>query len=255
MRSAMTSRSRVRPIWRRVAARVVIVTRAVSPTQSRKSRAMARASFKVFRTSWTRFGASSPGPGNCAAATPTDRTRAARQCCGQASERITLRRPHAERLGAFPQRTLLHLARRRLGNFGEDDVTRALIARQARPAPFDELFRRGAMIRLHLDESAGRFAPFVVGPRDHGHELDAWMIEQHVLDFDRGNVLAAGNNDILRAVLELHIAVLVLDAKGAGMEPAPSQRLLRSSLVLEVALHHNVAAEHHFTHRFSIVGH
>ena len=36
----------------------------------------------------TRFGASSPGPGNWAAATLTARTSAARQCCGQASERI-----------------------------------------------------------------------------------------------------------------------------------------------------------------------
>src|SRR5271155_4085796 len=219
-RSAITSRSRARPIWRRVAASAAIVTRPGSPTQGRKSRAIARASFSVLRTSWTRSGASSPGPGNCAAAALTDRTSAARQYCGQASARMGLGRPRVDELRPLAQGEFLHFPGRGLGNFGENDVARTFVARQARPAPFDQLIGRRAMARLHLDEGAWRFAPFLVGPRHHCGELHAGMLEQGVLDLDRRNVLAAGNDDVLRPVAQLDITVFVLDAEIARMEPA-----------------------------------
>src|ERR1700677_2284180 len=86
------------------------------------------------------------------------------------------------------QREFLHLAGRRLGDFGEHDIAWALIARQVRPAPLDKLLGGRAMPRFHLDEGAGRFAPFVVWTRDHGRELNTRMREQSVLDFDRGKV-------------------------------------------------------------------
>jgi hypothetical protein len=48
---------------------------------------------------------------------------------------------------------------------------------------------------------------------------------ERVLDLDRRDVLAARDDDVLRAVLDLDIAVGVGDREIAGMEPAAGKRL------------------------------
>ena len=55
------------------------------------------------------------------------------------------------------------------------------------------------------------------------------MLVERILDLDRGNVLAAGDDDVLRTVLELDIAVRVHDAEIAGVKPAAGERLLASA--------------------------
>jgi len=52
------------------------------------------------------------------------------------------------------------------------------------------------------------------------------MAVQHVLHFDGRDVLAGRDDDVLRAVLELDIAVLMDDAQVAGMEPAALEGFL-----------------------------
>src|SRR5208283_3356656 len=150
----------------------------------------------------------------------------------------------AELPGALAQGELLDLAGRRLGDLGENDRARALVMREALAAPGDEFLRSRRVARLHFDEGAGRLAPFLVRTRDHGGELDARMLEQGVLHIDRGDVLAARDDDVLRAVAELDVAVRMLDPEIAGVEPAAGEGLVGRRLVLEVALHHDVAAEH-----------
>jgi hypothetical protein len=51
------------------------------------------------------------------------------------------------------------------------------------------------------------------------------MLVECILDLDRRDVLAAGNDDVLRAVLELEIAVGMHDAEIAGMKPAATESL------------------------------
>ena len=48
---------------------------------------------------------------------------------------------------------------------------------------------------------------------------------------------------------ELDVAVGVLHAEIAGMEPTAGEGLVGRGLVLEIALHHHVAAKHHLAHR------
>src|SRR5277367_6569741 len=108
------------------------------------------------------------------------------------------RRPRARRSGLLfghrscplAQREFLHLAGRGLWNWLEHDVAWTFVAREARPAPLDQLLHRRRMTGLHFDEGAGRLAPFLVRPRHHGSELDARMLEERVLNLDRGYVLA-----------------------------------------------------------------
>ena len=55
---------------------------------------------------------------------------------------------------------------------------------------------------------------------DHGRLKHRWMPIQSRLHLDRGDVLAAGDDDVLGAVLDLDVTVGVHHAEIAGVEPA-----------------------------------
>ena len=52
------------------------------------------------------------------------------------------------------------------------------------------------------------------------------MAVEHLLDLERADVLAAGDDDVLGPVLDLDIAVLVRDGEIAGVEPAVAEGVL-----------------------------
>ena len=58
---------------------------------------------------------------------------------------------------------------------------------------------------------------------DDGGFQDGRVAVEDVLDLDRRDVLAAGDDDVLRAVLDLDVAVGVGDREVAGVEPAPAK--------------------------------
>jgi hypothetical protein len=64
------------------------------------------------------------------------------------------------------------------------------------------------------------------GRRDHAAGGDGRVLVERVLDLDRRDVLAARDDDVLGAVLELDVAVGVHDAEVAGMEPAAGEGLV-----------------------------
>ena len=101
----------------------------------------------------------------------------------------------------------------------------------------------------------GRLAPLRVRLRHHAATITAGMAVQHVLDFLRGDVLAARDDDVLRAVLDLDVAVGMHHREVAGVEPAAAERLLGGRRVLEVALHRDVAAEHDLAHGLAVARH
>ena len=67
--------------------------------------------------------------------------------------------------------------------------------------------------------------------------------------------LAAGDDDVLRAVPELDVTVGIFDAEIAGMKPAARESLVGRGLVLEIPFHDDIAAKHHFAHRLAVGGH
>ena len=81
---------------------------------------------------------------------------------------------------------------------------------------------------LQLDEGAGHFAPFRIGLCHHGGEQHGRVLVEDVLDLDGGDVLAAGNDDVLGAVLDDDVAVLVEHAEIAGVKPAAGKGFLAS---------------------------
>ena len=106
-----------------------------------------------------------------------------------------------------------------------------------------------------FDEGDRGFAPFVVRAGDDGAGGDRGMAIEGVFDFERTDVLAAGNDDVLGAILDDDIAMLVEYAEITGVKPAASKGLVGSLLVPEIAFHHDIAAEHHFTDGFTVVRH
>ena len=81
---------------------------------------------------------------------------------------------------------------------------------------------RWRSLGLQLHEGARRLAPFLVGPRHHGGELRRRVLVERDLDFDRGDVLAARDDDVLLAVLDLDIVARVPHRQVAGVHPAAS---------------------------------
>ena len=81
---------------------------------------------------------------------------------------------------------------------------------------------------------------------------DRRVAVEHVLDLERGDVLAAGDDDVLAAVLDLDVAVGLHHREVAGVEPAAAERLLGRRAVLEVALHRDIAAEHDLAHGLAV---
>ena len=95
------------------------------------------------------------------------------------------------------------------------------------------------------DERRDELAPLLVGDADHGDLGDVGVLEDGVLDLDRRDVLAAGDDDVLLAVRDRDVAELVDRPAVAGVEPAVDDRPRRRLGLLPVALHHDVAAGEH----------
>src|SRR5260370_25027400 len=81
------------------------------------------------------------------------------------------------------------------------------------------------------------------------------MLVEHIFDFDRGDVFTAGNDDVLGAVLDDDITVLIEQPDITGMKPAAGKGLFGGLFVLEITLHHDIAAEHHLADRLAVARH
>ena len=77
---------------------------------------------------------------------------------------------------------------------------------------------------LQHDERVRRLAPLLVRQADDRRFLHRGMAQQHALDLDRRDVLAAADDHVLEAVADLDVAVRMDDRGVAGVEPAAAQR-------------------------------
>ena len=110
--------------------------------------------------------------------------------------------------------------------------------------PFSRLHelhqRAGVRPRAGLghDDGADRLAPFGVRNADHRDHRDIGMGREHILHLTRKDVEAAGDDHVLLAVEDEHVAALVLARDVAGVQPAVLQGLGRHVRPLPVFLHH-----------------
>ena len=97
-----------------------------------------------------------------------------------------------------------------------------LLPRQARglEVPAHRLQARGVGPREEPDEAAAVLAEAHVGRGDDRDLGDAGHAQQQLLDLERADVLAAADDDVLLAVDDREVAVVVEHADVAGREPA-----------------------------------
>ena len=81
------------------------------------------------------------------------------------------------------------------------------------------------------------------------------MAVERVFHLERADVLAAGDDDVLAAVLDLDVAVGLQHREVAGVEPAAGERRIGRLPVLQVAAHHDVASEHDLAHGLAVGRH
>ncbi len=106
---------------------------------------------------------------------------------------------------------------------------------------------------LELDEGAGHLPPLLVRHGDHRHLVHIGMAIEHVFHLQAGDVLPARDDDVLGSVLDLHITVRVPHRQIAAAKPPLRHRLGAGDRVLEIALHHHIAAQHDFAHGLAIL--
>src|SRR5207247_10175976 len=73
---------------------------------------------------------------------------------------------------------------------------------------------------LERDERLGALAPALVGDRDHRALHDGGVTRHRLLDLDRRDVLAAGDDDVLLTIAQLDVAVRMPHRDVAGVKPS-----------------------------------
>ena len=96
----------------------------------------------------------------------------------------------------------------------------------------------GGASGLSVTNAQGVSPHFGIRLRHHRGLHDGGVPVEDLLDLERRDVLAAGDDDVLRAVLDLDVAVRVPHRQVAGVEPAAAERLLGGRGIPEVPLHH-----------------
>jgi hypothetical protein len=134
-------------------------------------------------------------------------------------------------------------------------MARAFKAREVLAAVLHQFVGRDGLAGLELDEGAGRLAPFIIELGNDRRRRNGGMFVKRVLDLNGRNILAAGNDDVLRPVLELDIAVGMHDTEIAGVKPAAGKGIGGRLRIFQIALHHDIAAEHDFADRFAVMRH
>src|SRR2546429_1530778 len=160
-----------------------------------------------------------------------------------------------DRTGRFrplAQHELLDLAGGGLRDLLEAHLARHLVGRQQGAAMRDELGGAHRDAALELDEGEGRLAPFRIGPRHHcaGHHRGVAI--ERILHLQGADVLPAGDDHVLAAVLDLHVSVRLQHRQIPAVKPAAGEGLGGCGPILPVAPHHDVAAGHDLTQRLPV---
>src|SRR6476469_6712903 len=140
------------------------------------------------------------------------------------------------------------LAGRALGEVVEEpDDPRVLVGGDPLLDVLADLLGRQLLAVVDDDRRADLLAPLVVGDADDRRFADLRVLVEHLLDLARVDVVAAADDQVLLAVDDVEVALLVDAGHVAGVEPTAAHRLLGGVGALPVALHDVVAADHDLT--------
>src|SRR5512132_1449429 len=116
-------------------------------------------------------------------------------------------------------------------------LARVLVAADALLTEADECVRADLLPRTELDERDDLLAVDVVRPADDPSRRDGRVLQQRRLDVPWKDVEAAPDDQVLLAVDDVDVPVVVEAAQVAGVEPAVPDRLRRQLRRAPVAEH------------------
>src|SRR6185312_13131923 len=76
--------------------------------------------------------------------------------------------------------------------------------------------------------------------------------EDRALHFDGRNIFAAADDDVLLAVDDVDVSLLIPDSHVAGVQPAARHHSGGGFRLLIITVHHQVAANHNFADRLHV---
>src|SRR5512132_2016048 len=116
-------------------------------------------------------------------------------------------------------------------------LSRGLVAADARLAEADQRVGSDLLALTELDDRDALLAVDVVRPADDARRRDGRVLQQRLLDVPWKDVEAAPNDQVLLAVDDVDVPVVVEAAQVAGVEPAVPDRLRRQLRRAPVAEH------------------
>ena len=120
----------------------------------------------------------------------------------------------------------LDLAGGGLGQFTDDlDRSGPHVAGEVLLGERQDVLLRGVLALLELDKGLGPLAPPLIGCGHHRGGGHRRVPADRRLDLDGGDVLAAGDDDVLLPVAQLDVHVGVADGKVTRVVPAARERL------------------------------
>src|SRR4029077_16916958 len=127
--------------------------------------------------------------------------------------------------------------------------------RELRPRKLAQLALVGSCAFVENNKGVRRLAPFFMWEPDDRNLLHSRVSQKHAFDFDRRNVLAATDDDVLYAVANLDVTIRMHDRGVAGMKPSAAQRLFGRYRVVVIPGHDHIAARDYFTLSGTILRH
>src|SRR5712671_5682251 len=154
---------------------------------------------------------------------------------------------------ALPKPEFLDLAGGRFGQRSEHDTPRTLEVRQPLATPLDDcLLGCESRVGLQAYKRAWRLSPARVWHCDDRCLHDLRVPVQQLLHLEARYILPARDDDVLRPIFDLYIAVRVQDGQVPSMEPSSGKSLSRGCRIAKVPFHERVAANHDLPKRFAI---
>src|SRR5262249_50661506 len=144
---------------------------------------------------------------------------------------------------AVAQDEFLDLAGGGLRQRPEFDRVGAFVVGEALAAERDDLLRRCRGAVVERDERLGPLSPVGMGGADDRALEHGGVGGDGLLDLDAGDVLAAGDDDVLAAVAQLDGAVGGPDRPAPGGEPATAEGPASGGRVVELPAPHVVCAD------------
>src|SRR6476659_270574 len=113
--------------------------------------------------------------------------------------------------------------------------------RELRPRKLAQLALVGSCAFVKNNKGVRRLTPFFMWEPDNRNLLHSRVSQKHAFDFDRRNIFAAADDDVLYAVANLDVTIRMHYRGIAGMKPSTAQCLLCRYRVVVIAGHDDVA--------------